>query len=231
MSGHWFSWFPGDYMRDTAHLSMIEDAAYRRLLDSYYMTGKLSANAEVLLRVCRAVTADEQEAVRKVAAEYFEVRAGYLFQEKVEQVIAKSRAVAEKRSEAGRRGAAKTNGKKSALAAANDAAKASTIPQPHVNLPTSSGTVVPHDSDPIFGHGLEFLKEKGVTERSARSFLGLLRKECGDQLVVEAIAKAESDDITDPVPWFRQYVASRKAGRQPAPENFANRDYGTGGRL
>lgn len=27
----------GDYMRDTAHLSMIEDAAYRRLLDAYYI--------------------------------------------------------------------------------------------------------------------------------------------------------------------------------------------------
>ena len=27
----------GDYVRDTAHLSMLEDAAYRRLLDAYYI--------------------------------------------------------------------------------------------------------------------------------------------------------------------------------------------------
>lgn len=58
--GHFYSWFPGDYLRDTGHLSMIEDAAYRRLLDAYYMAGKVSANVEVLLRVCRAIQEEEQ---------------------------------------------------------------------------------------------------------------------------------------------------------------------------
>lgn len=65
---HFYSWFPGDYMRDTAHLSMVEDAAYRRLLDAYYMAEKVSANADVLLRVCRAVTDEEKAAVVKVAS-------------------------------------------------------------------------------------------------------------------------------------------------------------------
>jgi len=27
----------GDYLRDTAHLSMLEDGAYRRLIDAYYI--------------------------------------------------------------------------------------------------------------------------------------------------------------------------------------------------
>lgn len=135
---HWYAWFPGDYLRDTQHLSMVEDAAYRRMLDSYYMVGKLSANAEVLLRVCRAVTPEEQAAVRKIAAEFFEERDGLLYKDRVEEGIAKSRAVSRKRSLAGKQGAATTNAKRSASdsataassVAANDAASASSIPQP-----------------------------------------------------------------------------------------------------
>lgn len=238
---HWYSWFPGDFLRDTQHLSMIEDAAYRRLLDAYYMAGKLSANAEILLRVCRAITPDEQDAVRKVAAEFFEQREGFLYQEKVEREIAYSLAVSAKRSDAGKKGAARTNGKRSASVAANaaanatthSAASASSIPHPHVNPPPTEGAIAPSGVDSIFGHGLKFLTTKGVSEKSARSFLGLMRKGHGDELVAEAIAKAESDDITEPVAWLRQYLDGKKptAGRRPSAENFDRRDYGQGGRL
>jgi uncharacterized protein YdaU (DUF1376 family) len=33
---HFYSFHPGDYLRDTAHLTPLEDIAYRRLLDLYY---------------------------------------------------------------------------------------------------------------------------------------------------------------------------------------------------
>lgn len=232
---HWYAWFPGDYLRDTQHLSMVEDAAYRRLLDAYYMAGKLSANVDVLLRVCRAVTSEEQAAVRKVAAEFFECHGEQLFHAKVELCITQSRAISEKRSEAGKRGAAKTNALKAAIAAAsvasgvsaNAAASAPPIPQPQVNH-------IPTTSDPIFGHGLGFMKAKGTSEKAARSFLGLMRRDHGETRVSEALAKAESEDISDPVPWLRRYLeaSAKPAGRRtPIPENFNERQYGEGGRL
>lgn len=219
---HWYSWFPGDYLRGTQHLSMIEDAAYRRLLDAYYMTGKLSANADILLRICRAVTADEQEAVRKIAAEFFEQRDGLLYQDKVEREIAYSLSISAKRSSAGKKGAARTNGKRSAYAASNAAASASTNPRPHVNLPPTEGAIAPRGANSIFGYGLQFLTAKGVSEKSARGFLGLMRKEHGDGLVAEAIAKAETEDISDPLPWLRQYLAGRTSaiGRTGAKRKF-----------
>lgn len=245
---HWYAWFPGDYLRDTQHLSMVEDAAYRRILDHYYMVGRIpsptpsdaalaAASSAALLRICRAITSEEQDAVRKVAAEFFEVRDGYFYQEKVERGLANSRAITEKRKRAGQIGAARTNAKRAsctpASAAANAAASAPTIPHPHVNPPPTEGTIAPKGSDSIFGHGLHFLMARGVSERSARSFLGLMRKSHCDELVAEAIVKAESDDITDPVPWMRQYLEGRKqtTRRAPRAEDFAMRDYGQGGAL
>lgn len=240
---HWYAWFPGDYLRDTQHLSMVEDAAYRRLLDAYYMAGKLSANADVLLRVCRAVTAEEQAAVRKVAEEFFERHGEQLFHAKVEHCIAESRAISAKRSEAGKKGAAKTNALKAAIAAAsaasgvaaNAAASASPIPQPQVNLPSTTGAVAPSaDSDPIFGGCLAFLKAKGCAEKGARSFLALMRKEHGEVAVVQAIERAEREDISEPIPWLRRCleVATKPSGRRaPTLENFNDRHYGQGGAL
>lgn len=196
MSGaHFYAWFPGDYARVTAHLSMIEDAAYRRLLDAYYMSGKVSANAEILMRVCRAITADEQAAVKKIAAEFFEVRNGYLFNEKVEHELTRSRAIAEKRRDAGKRGAAKTNGNKSANAAANAGANAGASdaanmpasnrqttqqPIPTYSVSKDTGAAAPFSpsatvpADPkkhLFDLGVSILTHAGDTDKNARSFL------------------------------------------------------------
>lgn len=62
----------GDYLVDTAHLSILEDGAYRRLMDRYYTTEEpLSKDEAALFRVVRARSEEEQEAVRVVLAEFF----------------------------------------------------------------------------------------------------------------------------------------------------------------
>lgn len=182
---HFYSWFPGDYMRDTTHLSMVEDAAYRRLLDAYYMAEKVSAIANVLLRVCRAVTDEEKAAVLKVASEFFEVRDGHLFHEKVEKEIAWSRTKSTNRSIAGKKGAAVTNSKRSANAAANAAANATAngsangrLPIPSVYTEGKPSVTAAPSSAPsnpkeiIFTLGVSILTGQGERESSARAFLG-----------------------------------------------------------
>lgn len=65
-------WFPGDYLRDTLHLTWYEDLAYRRLLDVYYTLEKpLPADRELLYKLIRANTAEQRKAVEKVLAEFF----------------------------------------------------------------------------------------------------------------------------------------------------------------
>jgi uncharacterized protein YdaU (DUF1376 family) len=62
----------GDYARDTAHLTMLEDAAYRRMLDLYYASERpLPLNRAGLYRLVRARSKDERSAVDTVLLEYF----------------------------------------------------------------------------------------------------------------------------------------------------------------
>lgn len=63
----------GDYMRETAHLSMLEDAAYRRLLDLYYTTEKpFTQPVDKLCDLVRAKSSAEKQAVKSVLAAFFQ---------------------------------------------------------------------------------------------------------------------------------------------------------------
>lgn len=61
----------GDYARDTAHLSMVEDAAYRRMLDLYYATERPLPALDPLCRLIRARSREERAAVAQVLSEFF----------------------------------------------------------------------------------------------------------------------------------------------------------------
>ena len=77
MANQWYPHYPGDYQRDTAHLSLMEHGAYRLLLDHYYSTGgPLGSDAERLYRVCSASNQDEREAVDVILHQFFVLRDG-----------------------------------------------------------------------------------------------------------------------------------------------------------
>lgn len=62
----------GDYLRDTAHLSMLEDGAYRRLIDAYYIReAPLPAELRDVFRLVRAQSKQDREAVEVVLREFF----------------------------------------------------------------------------------------------------------------------------------------------------------------
>ena len=66
--------FPGDYVRDTAHLSLVQHGAYSVMLDTYYSTGKpLPADKPSLYRICKAMNQSERNAVDYVADQFFPV--------------------------------------------------------------------------------------------------------------------------------------------------------------
>lgn len=96
--------YPGDYGRDTAHLSLAQHGAYTLLLDHIYSTEKpLEKDPAALFRICRAFASEEQEAVLAVVREFFiEGPDGYTHK-RVEAEIAKASVARE---------AAQNNGKK-----------------------------------------------------------------------------------------------------------------------
>ena len=79
MMNAWYPHYPGDYGRDTAHLSLVQHGAYRLLLDHYYATATpLPADVTALYRICRAFDEAERKAVDFVVAQFFELLAdGY----------------------------------------------------------------------------------------------------------------------------------------------------------
>lgn len=101
-------------------------------------------------------------------------------------------------------------------------------------LPSSTGEKAAEEApDPIFGTGLALLVRKGVPEKSARSFLGMFRKTCADDLVAaELLVRAEVEDITEPVAWLTKAAKAREAGPQlslvpppkPEPVKASHRD-------
>ena len=64
---HYYQHHIGDYAQATAHLSMLEDAAYSRMLRWYYAEEKpLPADAAAVCRLVRATSKQEREAVEVV---------------------------------------------------------------------------------------------------------------------------------------------------------------------
>ena len=64
----------GDYVSATRHLSWTEDAAYRRLLDTYYTSEKpLPIELRAVCRLVLATTDEQREAVQVVLEEFFEM--------------------------------------------------------------------------------------------------------------------------------------------------------------
>jgi uncharacterized protein YdaU (DUF1376 family) len=79
----------GDYMRDTAHLSMLEDGAYRRLLDVFYIREKaLPTDLRECCKLARATSKPERDAVAYVLREFFEPREDGYHQRRADTEIA-----------------------------------------------------------------------------------------------------------------------------------------------
>lgn len=69
---NYFELYPGDYMRDTTRLSLLEHGAYLRLLMAYYSEEKpLPADSDELFLMVSAIRPADRAAVLKVADRFF----------------------------------------------------------------------------------------------------------------------------------------------------------------
>lgn len=86
---NYYSHHIGDYLIDTAHLSILEDGVYRRLMDRYYTTeAPLTDDEAALFRVIRARSEEEKEAVRTVLSEFFKLTEAGWTHKRCDQEIA-----------------------------------------------------------------------------------------------------------------------------------------------
>lgn len=102
MSGRpWYAHFPADYERKTSHLTMLEDGAYRRLLDHYYATGRpLPAIAQHLHRICRAFADAERAAIDFILVEFFALEGDGYHNKRADEELGKASELGEIRRKA-----------------------------------------------------------------------------------------------------------------------------------
>lgn len=94
----------GDYLKDTAHLSLIEHGVYTRLLDVYYTREHGFQEGEAH-RLIGARSRDERAAVDTVLAEFFvNTSGGMWLQERCDREIARYQAKVERNREVGKLG-------------------------------------------------------------------------------------------------------------------------------
>jgi len=96
--------YPGDYLRDTARLTLTEHGAYTLLLDYYYSDERaLPLDHDELYLMVRAMRAEDKRAVDRVLSLFFvRTAAGYV-QKRVEHEIAVSRKARDNGAKGGRR--------------------------------------------------------------------------------------------------------------------------------
>lgn len=84
----YYKHYMGDYQRDTGHLSLAQDGAYRRMMDHYYSTEQpLPAASDVLYRICGAIEKKEREAVDYVSKQFFKEINGRLHHQRIDEEV------------------------------------------------------------------------------------------------------------------------------------------------
>lgn len=84
----WYPWFPLDFRRDTYHLSLAEDGAYRRLLDEYMLLGGPIPDDDIAIARMIGIGLDEWLVIASKVRSFFKVRGGRLTHKRCDQELA-----------------------------------------------------------------------------------------------------------------------------------------------
>ena len=217
----------GDYVSATRHLSWEEDAAFRRLLDTYYTTEKpIPLDHRSACRLVMAQTDSQREAVRVVLEEFFTRTEDGWVNKRADSEIAAMREKRQKqREKANKRWDVQRAERGNATAQQGDAAASKVradampptptptpTPTPILSEPIGSGAgAPPSPADVIFALGVPLLTAAGVTDRNARSMLGVQRKQHGDAAVVDALQRCAVEKPIQPVPWLQATLKAKQA--------------------
>lgn len=218
---HYYQFNIGDYASHTRHLDLIEDLAYRRLLDLYYLHERpLNEDATVVAK--QIGMKSEVEAVSVVLKEFFDLTPdGYRsvradkeiehYHSKIQQASRAGKASAERRLN-GRSTVAST-GVATDVQPTNNQEPITKNQKPN-SVSNDTGGKPPMSTDEIiFGYGVPLLTNAGVPDKQARSFLGGLRKTHGDDALVNTLRDCIRAKPLQPLEWLA--AALPPAGVKP----------------
>ena len=214
---NYYSHHIGDYLSATAHLTLLEHGAYRRLIDVYYIhEAALPVDSKQVYRLVGARTKEEKEAVDVVLGEFFKKTPEGWRQDRCEHEIGlcdKNRTNGKKGGRPSKKDNPPTNqtanpSETQTKPKHNPEAKPPITPSPHHPITQDSGTDVPGEKQPmkpdeiIFGYGVPLLTAAGSSDKQARSFLGGLRKAHGDAALIDKLRACIRAKPLQPLEWM-----------------------------
>lgn len=215
------TWMPlmvDKYLGDTTHLTTEQHGAYLLLLMALWKRdGSLPDDDRQLAAIAR-MTPARWRANRATLMEFFGVDGGRITQKRLTEELRRARDNSSARAAAGAKGAEsrwQTHGKCMANGMANglqnDAPTPIPIPKdkekPSEPSVRAQSAVAPVDV--IFANGVPLLTAAGVSEKNARSMLGLMRKQHGAEAVVAALERCVAEQPIEPVAWLQAALAPR----------------------
>lgn len=220
------TWMPlvvDKYLGDTTHLTTEQHGAYLLLLMAMWKRdGSLPDDATQLALITRLPPA-RWRANRDVLMGFFTSDGSCITQKRLTEELERAKCNSAARSTAGAKGAAnrwQADSKRMANAIAKPSQTDAPIPIPiEKQKPSSEPSVRTATAvDVIFANGIPLLTAAGVTEKNARSMLGLMRKQHGDDAVVEALNRCAAERPMEPVAWLQAALKPHVGGRQSALE-------------
>ncbi len=240
----------GDFAQATAHLSFVEDAAYSRLIRKYYAEERpLPADIKAVQRLTGARAKEERQAIADMLQEFFQLEEDGWHNKRCDAEIARYRDKQEKaRASAQARWDKQPGKRKPSAMRTHSEGNAHQSPDTSHQTPDSKAVVSeasPPEGEPPAENATRvggLCKQLRVIGIDAAPHLpvwpDLLERFTDEQIVAVAeIAKARKPDerihLRYLVPILNEPPKAPHVGtkRKPAPDNFENRDYGTGGRL
>lgn len=235
--------YPDDWLAGTAELSLEEEGAYIRVCAMIYSKGQpIQDNERWLAGQCR-VSRRKWRTLRQRLLDIgkITVRDGLIHQNRCEYELEKGAKRARKCAESGAKGGRKSaevreisanslEKQETAEASAQASLKLARADSPTTNhqpptLTSDSkesaprGGAVVNPDEVLFDQCLTYLTTRAVNEKNARSLIGSWRKQYGAGAVIEVMAEASRQNVSEPVAWIVKALKTRHGS--PAAQEHA----------
>lgn len=212
----WFPFYASDFIGATIGLSCQEVSIYNWMLTLYYELGPFPADPVRVYRIVRCESDEQKRTVDYLLQTFFVFREDGWYQPRAEE---------EKAKDAQRHEEARTRGKRSAEVRLSKYGTAQPVSRKAFEtlskasgnaseLPTPTPTPIKEkdkdaaDAADVWAYGIELLtKESGLSDRQARSYLGILCKQWPEQAVLDALMAATGK--ADPKAFARKFLEDK----------------------
>jgi len=201
---HYFNFHIGDYKSHTSHLSILEDIAFRRLLDYYYLHEKPIKQRDIARQI--GMREHEQDVLTVLNEFFLSTDEGFV-NPRADKEIAKFKEFAE----SGKRGAAKrwgTNGEANSPPnptpiATNNQEPITINHKPDIDICPPSGGLPNCDHEKVialYHQHLPTLRRVEVWNETRKGYLRQRWRE-----VAEELARQKEVQVSDILDWFTEF--------------------------